>query len=64
MGFSINPIPTSSFKANELDVLIKLFAYNLFELFKKDHCPTPMKSYTIQRIRREIVQAAKVMGSN
>lgn len=59
-GFSINRIPTGSFKANELDLLIKLFAYNLFELFKMDHCPTPMKSYTIQRFRREIVQAAGV----
>ncbi|WHY80343.1 IS1380 family transposase [Siminovitchia fortis] len=59
-GFSINRIPTGSFKANELDLLIKLFAYNLFELFKMDHCPAPMKSYTIQRFRREIVQAAGV----
>lgn len=62
-GFSINRIPTGSFKANELDLLLKLFAYNLFELFKMDHCPTPMKSYTIQRFRKEIVQAAGVFVS-
>ena len=59
-GFSINRIPTSSFKAKELDLLIKLLAYNLFELFKMDHCPAPMKSYTMQRFRREIVQAEGV----
>ncbi|MBW8352202.1 transposase, partial [Bacillus sp. IITD106] len=59
-GFSINRIPTDCFKANELDLHIKLFAYNLFQLFKMDHCPSPMKSYTIQRFRREIVQAAGV----
>jgi hypothetical protein len=60
-GFSINRIPTDSFKANELDLMIKLFAYNLFELFKIDHCPAPIKSYTIQRFRREITQAAGVL---
>jgi hypothetical protein len=59
-GFSINRIATSSFKANELDLLIKLLAYNLFELFKKDHCPTSVQSYTIGRFRREVIQAAGV----
>lgn len=59
-GFSINRIATSSFKANELDLLIKLVAYNLFELFKKDHCPTSVKSYTIERFRQEVIQAAGV----
>lgn len=61
-GFSINRIATGSFKANELDLLIKLLAYNLFELFKKDHCPPLVKSYTIERFRREIIQAAGVFS--
>jgi len=30
-GFSIDRIATGDFKANELDLLIKLLAYNLFE---------------------------------
>jgi len=59
-GFSINRIPTNSFKANELDLLIKLFAYNLFELFKENHCPKPIKRYTIERFRREIIHVAGV----
>jgi len=63
-GFSINRIPTASFGANELDMLIKLIAYNLYELFKMDQCPASMKSYTIQRFRREIVQAAGVFVSH
>ncbi|MNO12398.1 Transposase DDE domain protein [compost metagenome] len=39
-GFSIDRIATSDFKANELDLLIKLLAYNLFERFKRDCCLT------------------------
>ncbi len=37
-GFSIDRIATSDFEANELDLLIKLLAYNLYERFKQDCC--------------------------
>ncbi|GIN56069.1 hypothetical protein J8TS2_03880 [Lederbergia ruris] len=58
---TVNKIPTSSFKMNELDLLIKLFAYNLLELFKNDHCLTSANNYTIDRFRREIIQSAGVL---
>lgn len=34
-GFSMDKISTHSFDANQMDMLIKLLAYNLFEIFKK-----------------------------
>lgn len=37
-GFSINWIATNNFTANEIDLLMKLLAYNLFERFKMDCC--------------------------
>lgn len=37
-GFSINRIATNNFTANEIDLLMKLLAYNLFERFKMDCC--------------------------
>ncbi|WP_171973783.1 transposase [Siminovitchia thermophila] len=63
-GFSTNRIPTYSFKASELDLLLKLFTYNLFELFKMYHCSAPIKSCTNQRFRGEIVQAVGVFVSH
>ncbi|WP_172968389.1 transposase, partial [Weizmannia acidilactici] len=53
--------PTDSFGANHMDLLIKLLAYNLFEIFKKEHCPPAFKSYTIRRFRREIIYSAGVL---
>lgn len=35
-GFSIDRIATGDFNANEMDLLIELRAYNLFERFKRD----------------------------
>ncbi|MCZ8522978.1 transposase [Paenibacillus mucilaginosus] len=48
-GFSIDRIATGDFKANELDLLIKLLAYNLFERFKHDCCVPVHRGYTIAR---------------
>jgi hypothetical protein len=48
-GFSIDRIATSDFTANELDLLIKLLAYNLFERFKRDCCEPVYQGYTIAR---------------
>lgn len=57
-GFSIDRIASSDFKANELDLLIKLFAYNLFERFKRDCCEPIHQSYTIARFRLEFFHCA------
>ncbi|GBF78526.1 putative transposase, partial [Paenibacillus sp. 598K] len=57
-GFAIHRIPTQSFATNEIDLLLKLLAYNLFERFKH-HCCDPLRqSYTIQRMRREFFRSA------
>nr|WP_302473109.1 IS1380 family transposase [Heyndrickxia coagulans] len=60
-GFSMDKISTHSFDANQMDLLIKLLAYNLFEIFKKEHCPPAYRSYTIRRFRREFIYAAGVL---
>ncbi|MEK5266561.1 IS1380 family transposase [Weizmannia sp. FSL W8-0401] len=60
-GFSMGKISTHSFDANQMDLLIKLLAYNLFEIFKKEHCPPAYRSYTIRRFRREFIYAAGVL---
>jgi hypothetical protein len=60
-GFAIHRIPTQSFAANEIDLLLKLFAYNLFELFKLKCCDPIQRSFTIQRFRREFIHCAGVL---
>lgn len=50
-GFSIDRIATGDFEANELDLLIKLLAYNLYERFKQDCCEPIYRGYTITRFR-------------
>ncbi|RCW50858.1 DDE family transposase [Paenibacillus prosopidis] len=60
-GFSIHRIPTDDFAANEMDLLIKLFAYNLFERFKQDCCEPVHRPFTIQRFRREFFECAGVL---
>ncbi|MUG73060.1 IS1380 family transposase [Paenibacillus sp. JMULE4] len=60
-GFSIDRIATSDFKANELDLLIKLFAYNLFERFKRDCCEPVHQGYTIARFRLEFFHCAATL---
>jgi len=57
-GFSIDRIATGDFKANELDLLIKLLAYNLFERFKRDCCEPVHVGYTIARFRLEFFHCA------
>ncbi len=57
-GFSIDRIATGDFKANELDLLIKLLAYNLFERFKSDCCEPVHQGYTIARFRLEFFHCA------
>lgn len=59
-GFSIHRIATGSFKANEFDMLIKLFAYNLYERFKKDCCEPVHQCYTIARFRKDFFYCAGV----
>ncbi|WP_141505670.1 IS1380 family transposase [Paenibacillus luteus] len=60
-GFSIHRIPTQSLAANEIDLLLKLLAYNLFDRFKH-HCCNPIRqSYTIQRFRREVFRCAGLL---
>lgn len=59
-GFSIHRIPTGRFKANELDMLLKLFAYNLYERFKHDCCEPIHQGYTIARFRIEFFSCAGV----
>ncbi|MEW9674495.1 IS1380 family transposase [Ammoniphilus sp. 3BR4] len=60
-GFSIDAISTSSFKANEVDLLLKLIAYNLYERFKKNCCDPIHQGYTIARFRREFFHIAGVI---
>jgi Transposase DDE domain group 1 len=57
-GFSINRIATGSFEANEIDLLLKLMAYNLFERFKRDCCEPVHRGYTIARFRLEFFHCA------
>ncbi|MBG9791102.1 transposase [Paenibacillus dendritiformis] len=57
-GFSINRISTSRFTANEIDLLIKLLAYNLYERFKRDCCEPVHHGYTIARFRQEFFLCA------
>nr|WP_245719650.1 transposase [Paenibacillus tianmuensis] len=51
-------IATSDFEANELDLLIKLLAYNLFERFKRDCCESVHQRYSIARFRLEFFHCA------
>jgi len=60
-GFAIHRIPTQSFAANEIDLLLKLLAYNLFERFKHQCCEPIHQSYTVQRFRREFFCFAGVL---
>lgn len=60
-GFSIDRIATGDFKANELDLLIKLLAYNLFERFKRDCCEPVHQGYTIARFRLEFFHCAATL---
>lgn len=41
-GFAIHRIPTQSFAANEMDLLLELLTYNLFERFKHHCCYPPI----------------------
>jgi hypothetical protein len=56
--FSIDRISTGDFKANEVDLLIKLLSYNLFERFKRDCCEQVHVGYTIARFRLEFFHCA------
>ncbi|MFD0960979.1 transposase [Paenibacillus chungangensis] len=60
-GFVIHRIATQSFAANEMDLLLKLLAYNLFERFKLQCCDPIQRSFTIQRFHREFIQCAGVL---
>ncbi|MFC3773103.1 IS1380 family transposase [Paenibacillus sp. GCM10012303] len=60
-GFSIDRIATGDFQANELDLLVKLLAYNLFERFKRDCCEPVHQTYTIARFRKEFFHCAAVL---
>ncbi|WP_127581560.1 IS1380 family transposase [Paenibacillus koleovorans] len=60
-GFSIDRIATSEFESNELDLLIKLLAYNLFERFKRDCCEPVHRGYTIARFRPEFFHCAATL---
>jgi len=57
-GFSIDRIATGDFEANELDLLIKMLAYNLYERFKRDYCEPVHWGYTIARFRLEFFHFA------
>lgn len=57
-GFSIHRIATGNFRANEIDLLTKLLAYNLYERFKKDCCEPVQQGYTIRRFRQEFFYCA------
>ncbi|MNI79270.1 hypothetical protein D3C73_1357170 [compost metagenome] len=57
-GFSIDRIATGSFEANEIDLLVKLLAYNLYERFKQQCCEPIHRGYTITRFRLELFQCA------
>jgi hypothetical protein len=60
-GFSIDRIATGDFKANEVDLLIKLLVYNLFERFKCDCCEPVHQGYTIARFRLEFFHCAATL---
>jgi len=60
-GFSIDRIATGDFKANELDLMIKLLAYNLFERFKRDCCEPVHQGYTIAWFRLEFFHCAATL---
>ena len=60
-GFSIDRIATGDFTANEIDLLIKLLAYNLYERFKRDCCEPVHQGYTIVRFRLEFFHCAATM---
>jgi hypothetical protein len=62
-GFSINRISTRGFTANEIDLLIKLLAYNLYDRFKRDCCESVHQGYTIARYRREFFDCAQPSSS-
>jgi hypothetical protein len=57
-GFSIDRIATGDFEANEIDLLVKLLAYNLYERFKRDCCDPIHQGYTIARFRLEFFHCA------
>ena len=54
-------VNTSDFEANEIDLLIKLLAYNLFERFKRDCCEPVHQGYTIARFRLEFFHCAATL---
>lgn len=60
-GFSIDRIATSDFEANEMDLLIKLLTYNLYERFKQDCCDPIQQGYTIARFRVEFFHCAATL---
>ncbi|GGG20940.1 hypothetical protein GCM10010913_48990 [Paenibacillus aceti] len=49
---------TGSFEANEIDLLVKLLAYNLYERFKRECCEPVHRGYTIARFRLEFFHCA------
>jgi len=57
-GFSIDRIATGDFAANEMDLLVKLLAYNLYVRFKHDCCEPVHQGYTIARFRLEFFSCA------
>jgi hypothetical protein len=57
-GFSMDRIATGDFEANEIDLLVKLLAYNLYERFKFECCEPIHRGYTIARFRLEFFQCA------
>nr|WP_233184975.1 transposase [Paenibacillus sonchi] len=63
-GFSIDKIATGSFEANEMDLLIKLLANNLYERFKHDCCEPVHSGYTLARFRLEFFQCAAMLVSH
>lgn len=60
-GFSIDRIATGNFHVNEIDMHLKLLAYNLYERFKKDCCEPIHQGYTIARFRLEFFQCAAIL---
>ncbi len=59
-GFSMDRIATNDFRVNELDLLIKLLAYNLFERLR-DCCEPVHRGYTIARFRLEFFHIAATL---
>ncbi|MCZ8514310.1 transposase [Paenibacillus filicis] len=60
-GFSIDRIATSNFEANEIDLLVKLLTYNLYERFKRDCCDPIHQGYSIARFRLEFFHCAATL---